>query len=254
MYIIFTVIVFLATLIGSIFGIGGGIIIKPALEAASNLPLSYVNSISGLTVLCMSVVSFTQYLKNGVKLDSRIIWLSLGAVGGGFLGKALFEFMNLFMKEEFAKTLQYFLLICLMIAALFKDKFKTYNIGGNTASLLSGVCMGILSSFLGIGGGPVNLLVIYVVLGVDTKIAAIYSIFAILCSQLSMVTLTAVTGGYAGSDWYLLLLMVTSAIIGGLIGPIVHKKWDLVRIEKYYKYLLMALIVLNLYNIAQTLT
>jgi len=253
MYALAALISFLATLLGAVFGIGGGVIIKPALEAATGLALVHINALSGLTVLCMAAVSLSRYLKGGVRPDRKLLWLSLGAVGGGFLGKYLFDLMRLALPEHHAKLLQYALLILLLGLALFKNKFKSLDIQNAAALVLSGLFMGTLSAFLGIGGGPINLLVIYAVLGLDAKRAAVYSVFVILCSQLSMAGVTAVAGGYAGLDMRPLLAMIPAAVAGGLIGPAFHKKWELGRFERYYNWLLWALIALNAYNIISIL-
>jgi len=250
MYILAALIAFLATLLGAVFGIGGGVIIKPALGAATGLSLSHINALSGLTVLCMAVVSLARYLKGGAVLNRKIIWLSLGAVGGGFLGKYLFDLMGLALPENRAKILQYALLIALIGLALFKNRFRSLDMQNAAALVFSGLFMGTLSAFLGIGGGPVNLLALYIVLGLDAKQAAVYSVFVILCSQLSMAGATAASGGYAGMDMRPLLAMIPAAMAGALIGPVFHKKWELARFERYYNWLLWALIALNAYNIA----
>jgi len=254
MYALFALIAFFATLAGAVFGIGGGVIIKPVMEAVSNLPLAHINALSGVTVLCMAAVSIARYLKKGIdEPTARIIWLSLGAVAGGFCGKYLFNLMRLTMPEAHAKALQYTLLTALMIAALLKHKFKSFTINNPVALSLSGLFMGTLSAFLGIGGGPVNLLVIYVALGLDAKRAAVYSVAVILFSQFAMTCLTAATGGYEELNMRPLAAMIPAAIAGGLIGPILHRKWELIRFERYYNYLLWALIALNVYNIAHVL-
>jgi len=253
MYAIIALIAFLATLLGAVFGIGGGVIIKPALGAATGFSLVYINALSGLIVLCMAAVSLARYIKSGTRLDKKLLWLSLGAVGGGFLGKYLFDLLLAAMPEHQAKLLQYALLIALLALALFKSKFRSFDIQNAAALVFAGLFMGTLSAFLGIGGGPINLLVIYIVLGLDAKQAAVYSVFVILCSQLSMAGVSAVSGGYAGLDLRPLLVMIPAAIAGGLIGPVFHRKWELARFERYYNWLLCALIALNAYNIAQVL-
>jgi len=249
MYAIIALIAFLATLLGAVFGIGGGVIIKPALEAATGLALAHSNALSGLTVLCMAAVSLARYLKGGMRPDRKLIALSLGAVGGGFLGKYFFDLMRLALPENHAKLLQYALLIALLGLALFKKKLKSLDIQHAAALVLAGLFMGTLSAFLGIGGGPINLLVIYVVLGLDAKQAAVYSVFVILCSQLSMAGTSIASGAYAGLDLRPLMVMLPAAVAGGLIGPVFHKKWEIARFERYYNWLLWALIALNAYNI-----
>jgi len=254
MHAFFAIIAFFATLIGAVFGIGGGVIIKPAMEAVSGLHLAHINALSGVTVLCMAAVSLTRYLKYGDKLSTQLFCLSLGAAAGGFLGKYLFDLMKLVMTEAHAKVLQYAMLILLLSAALLKGKFRSFHIQNKSALFFVGLFMGTLSAFLGIGGGPINLLVIHIVFGLDAKQAAVYSVVVILCSQLATTALTSATGGYAGLDMlHPLAVMVPAAIAGGLIGPKLHVKWELMRFERYYSYLLWALIILNVYNIAHIL-
>ena len=51
------VVAFLASVIGAICGIGGGVIIKPVLDMLSNDGASTINFMSGCTVLAMSLYS-----------------------------------------------------------------------------------------------------------------------------------------------------------------------------------------------------
>jgi len=251
MYILSMLIALFATLIGSIFGIGGGVIIKPALEAVLHLPLAQINALSGVTVLCMAAVSLFRYLKGGEKLNAEVIWLSAGAVSGGFLGKYLFDLMNLAVPEANAKVVQYSLLILLLIAALFKNRLRSFRFHNAAALTLVGLFMGALSAFLGIGGGPINLLAIYLVLKLDAKQAAVYSVVVILLSQAASMCVSSATGGFAKVDMSLLYAMIPAAIAGGLLGPTLHKKWNLSLFERNYNYLLLGLVALNVYTIAR---
>jgi len=249
MYVISLLIAFFATLTGAIFGIGGGVIIKPAMEAALRLPLQQINALSGVTVLCMAAVSLARYVKSGEKLHARMIWLSLGAVIGGFAGKFLFDLMHLAMPEGHAKIIQYALLALLLAVALLKNKLKSFHIEHAAVLTLTGLLMGTLSAFLGIGGGPINLLAIYLVLNLDAKQSTVYSVFVILFSQAASVGVSAATGGFGQLDMSPLYVMIPAAVAGGLLGPILHRKWRLAVFERYYSFLLVGLIVLNLYNI-----
>ena len=49
--------VLLATTVGSISGIGGGVLIKPVLDAVADMPSSQISFLSGITVLTMTIVS-----------------------------------------------------------------------------------------------------------------------------------------------------------------------------------------------------
>ena len=57
MEILFFVVCFLASIVGAICGIGGGVIIKPLLDALKILDVSQISFLSGCTVLSMSAYS-----------------------------------------------------------------------------------------------------------------------------------------------------------------------------------------------------
>ena len=47
----------LATTIGGISGVGGGVIIKPVMDAVSGLPVATISFLSGCTVLAMTITA-----------------------------------------------------------------------------------------------------------------------------------------------------------------------------------------------------
>ena len=56
-YAVFLGVSFLASIVGAICGIGGGVIIKPVLDAFGVLDVSAISFLSGCTVLAMSLYS-----------------------------------------------------------------------------------------------------------------------------------------------------------------------------------------------------
>ena len=60
--------------------------------------------------------------------------------------------------------------------------------------ILIGFFLGASSSFLGIGGGPINLVVLFYFFSMDTKTAAQNSLYIILISQISSLLLTVLSG------------------------------------------------------------
>ena len=57
LYVLFWMISFGASIVGSICGIGGGVIIKPVLDAFGVLSVSTISFLSGCTVLAMTCYS-----------------------------------------------------------------------------------------------------------------------------------------------------------------------------------------------------
>ncbi len=85
MPVIFFVVSFFSSLVGAICGIGGGVIIKPVLDAVGVMSVSAVSFLSGCTVLSMSIISVFKALKGGsAKINTKLTtWLALGSVFGG---------------------------------------------------------------------------------------------------------------------------------------------------------------------------
>ena len=54
LYFIFLAVSFFASVVGAICGIGGGVLIKPLLDAFGVLSVASISSLSGCTVLSMS--------------------------------------------------------------------------------------------------------------------------------------------------------------------------------------------------------
>ena len=98
MPIIFFVISFFSSLIGSICGIGGGVIIKPV----GVMSVSAVSFLSGCTVLSMSIISVFKALRGGTaKINTKLTtWLALGSVFGGVIGKVLFQYIKMAFANE----------------------------------------------------------------------------------------------------------------------------------------------------------
>ena len=53
---VFSIVVLVATIVGSISGIGGGVLIKPVMDASFPLTTSQISFLSGTTVLTMTIV------------------------------------------------------------------------------------------------------------------------------------------------------------------------------------------------------
>lgn len=95
LFTIFFFICFFSSVIGAICGIGGGVIIKPVLDAFHVLDVATISFLSGCTVLSMttySVFKSKQSRKSHIEQKTGFP-LALGAAAGGLLGKWLFSFI-----------------------------------------------------------------------------------------------------------------------------------------------------------------
>lgn len=253
-YIIFFAVSFGASIIGAICGIGGGVIIKPVLDAFGVLDVSTIGFLSGCTVLVMSCYSV---VKSKVSGSSSIDMatgtpLAIGAAVGGVAGKSLFQWVaSMFEDPNTAGAVQAITLgiitLGTLIYTLKKDKIKTYHIKNIIVCLVIGFVLGIMSSFLGIGGGPINLVVLYFFFSMTTKVAAQNSLYVILFSQATSFLQTLFTGLPQFSA-LLLAGMIIAGLLGGICGRIINKKIDDKVVDKLFIGLMAVIILINIYN------
>ena len=247
----------LSSAIGAISGIGGGVIIKPVLDAVSTLEISAIHFLSGNVVLCMAVSTLLRSRKSGVRIDrSTSAFLAVGACLGGVLGKQLFELMRgLFNTAQFLSILQSALLLLINIVVFcyigYKQKIHTLHISSAFFCCLIGLFMGTLSAFLGIGGGPINIAVLSFFFSMKPKEAAFNSIYVIVFSQAASLLGTLCRGAVPAISMLTLVVMCLGGVCGSIVGSNISKKLSDENVDRLFSILLIILILLNIYNIAR---
>lgn len=251
---------FLACMIGTICGMGGGIIIKPVLDATGVMTVSAVTFLSGCTVISMSCWSVGKNLRNRdsvLDLHSTL-FLALGAAAGGLAGKQLFTMVaGLFADKNTAGGVQAALLLTATFATflytLHKDKIRSKQVDSPAVGVVIGLFLGILGSFLGIGGGPFNVAVLYYFFSMPTKKATQNSLFIVLFSQLTSTLKTVIFDGIPAVDLSLLVGMVFLGVLGSEMGRRVHKKIDNRQATIFLECAMVLIMCINVYNIIKFL-
>lgn len=256
MDVLVLIVSFIACTVGAICGIGGGIIIKPTLDATGIADVATINFLSGCTVLAMTVYAVGKTLlmrdsELNLKTDTP---LAIGAALGGLVGRKLFRLVALlFDNPEMAGAVQAGLLLCItmgtLIYTIYKDRIETKKVTSLAACLLIGFVLGVLSSFLGIGGGPINLVVLFYFFTMPTKSAATSSLYIILFSQLTSTLSTLLTTGAPNVGPHLLVLMVGGGILGGVVGRKVNNHISSTTVDKLFIGLMVLIILINAFNI-----
>lgn len=126
---------------------------------------------------------------------------------------------------------------------------KTYKLKNMIVISIVGFGLGTLASFLGIGGGPLNMAILVFAFSMSTKEAAINSVFIIFFSQLASLSITGFTTGFSSIDLPILLFMVVGGVSGGFIGTTLSQKISNRQVEKLFSYALMGIFLLNVYNL-----
>ena len=100
-----------------------------------------------------------------------------------------------------------------------------------------------------IGGGPINLVVLFYFFSMDTKAAAQNSLYIILFSQITSFLQTVLTGKVPAFPIMALVIMVFGGLMGGFCGRIINKKMDSKMVDKLFICLMVVIIGINCYNI-----
>ena len=256
LYLLFLVVCFGASIIGAICGIGGGVIIKPVLDAFGVLSVSAISFLSSCTVLSMTAYSVAKSKLSGKsEIDQSIGFpLAIGAAAGGLIGKWLFDIVKSMSADP--NRVGAVQALCLLIVTLgsliytiYKEKIPTKKLTNKVVCIVIGIFLGILSSFLGIGGGPINLVVLFYFFSMNTKTAAENSLYVILFSQIASLLMTLVTGKVPEVPLTLLIMMVGGGIAGGICGRAINKKIEENTVNKLFIALMAVIILINVYNI-----
>lgn len=253
--ILLALIALIASSVGALVGAGGGVIIKPVVDLLGLLPVSTASFCSGCTVLAMSVMSLIRSRGNGVTLRLRMtVPLAAGAVCGGLVGKALFELVRQgFSNENVLGAIQATCLTVITAAVLLyvckKDKLVSLRVNSTPVALGIGAALGVISSFLGIGGGTSNVAALFFFFSMDAKEAAKNSIFIILFSQLSSILIAVAQGTVPDFSWPVLLCMIAGGIGGAEIGARISARIDKSGVEHLLKLLLFVIVCIDFYNI-----
>ena len=255
MDILFFVVAFLSSIVGAICGIGGGVVIKPVLDMLQMGAPATINFLSGCTVLSMSLYSVSKALRAG---DSKVEMstgtpLAMGAALGGVAGKELFSAVKTFFNgSPMVGGVQAVALGIITLGTLLytvnKAKIRTHKTSNKLVCVVIGLLLGIMSSFLGIGGGPINLVVLGFCFGMDTKTAAANSLYIILFSQVASLLATLVTGSVPEFRVLALVLMVLGGIGGGIVGRKLNKKMDNKAVDKLFIGLMVLIVAICVYN------
>ncbi len=251
--VIYSAVILAATTLGAFVGLGGGVIIKPVLDFIGAEPRMQVDFLSAMAVFTMSVVSTVRYIKNKVNFQKDIIvFISIGSIAGGWLGSQCVDLLGAVAPQEKIRCIQAFVLAVLLAAVCFyvSKERKSFHIENKAAILFVGLMLGFFASFLGIGGGPINVAVLTLFFSLNVKESAVYSVAIIFFSQLSKLTTLFVSTGiepYA-HQWKTLIFILPAAILGGIIGSKFNRKFDDKIIRKVFSAVMLLLVALNVYN------
>lgn len=255
MQMLFFIVSLLASIAGAICGIGGGVVIKPTLDMFHLASVSTISFLSGCTVLSMSCYSVVKgMLAHDSQVDVKTgTPLAIGAALGGIVGQSLFVSVKaMFENANTVGAVQgiclFFITLGTFIYTLKKDRIRTLSVSSAVACVFIGLLLGIMSSFLGIGGGPINLVVLGFFFSMRTKVAAQNSLYIILFSQITNLLTTLLKGTVPEFELLTLVLMVAGGIGGGMIGRLLNRRMNNRAVDRLFLCLMVLIMGISLYN------
>ncbi len=254
-YLIYFILALFATTVGAATGMGGGVIMKPVLDVLKDFDVSTINLLSSLTVLSMAIVAVGKHVINKTKIDFSVaIPLAIGSLLGGVVGDVAIEkIIDLAKSNQTVLFIQNILLALLILLVFFymqkKDKIKSLGLKGIFPSIIAGLVLGTISSFLGIGGGPLNVALIIFVFSMPTKLATVSSLVVILFAQTAKFGTTILSGQLLNHNLSMLPPMIIGAIAGGFIGAKLHSALSEKRVEFLFNGAQLLVLAITITNI-----
>ena len=252
--IIYSIIVLCATMIGAITGLGGGIIIKPAFDFVGIDTTSMISVYSTVAVFTMCLVSIYKRSKQGFHVQKQIaLGPAFGSIIGGKIGDVIFlQAVDSWGSQAVSATQSVILFLLIGGIILFtinKERIRTLEVTNLVAIVTIGLTVGIISVYLGIGGGPLNIALLVYFFSMKAKDAAAYSILMIFFAQIiKMGTVIRDFEKYNNVSLVILAIAIF-AVLGGWIGTKIQSKLTHEAVEKLYLALMSILVLMTAFNV-----
>ncbi|MGY0693264.1 sulfite exporter TauE/SafE family protein [Virgibacillus sp. FSP13] len=236
-YIICILIGVITAFVGSLIGLGGGIILIPSLlflyHYSDMFAWATPQIIVGISLVVMVVTALSSsisYFKKGrVDYKTGLLFLA-GSIPGGIFGSWLNQYIN---AEHFSV---YFGILMVALSLLFlikrrpkstvdgnnKNK-RTFKVDGETyqytvsfwSAFILSLIVGMLSGLFGIGGGSIMVPAMIILFGIPMHIATATSMFMIVFISIISASTHIVLGHVS---WEHVFFFIPGAWIGGMIG------------------------------------
>ena len=252
--LLYPIIVFLATALGATSGAGGGAIIKPVFDLIGIDNVTVIGIYSTIAVFSMCLSSIYKHSRSGMVFEKKILYgLSMGSVLGGLLGDSIFKQLTQEIPNHSVTLIQSILLFIVLLAVLLFTRFShslpPFQLQSLPIIFLLGLNVGALSVFLGIGGGPLNVIILVGLMGFTTKDSAPYSIAMIFFAQIPKIISLLLVDQAENFRWQLVPFLVISAILGGTVGTQLNRKLSNKQVNSIYSLMMAGLLLICVYNI-----
>lgn len=251
--LIYALIVVFANSLGAISGMGGGVIIRPLLEVIGQHDVAHISFYSTVAVFTMATVSITRRLLGGATVNkSFALIISLGSVLGGVFGSYVFNtLLHVVENHDLINLIQIGMTVGVLILSLFYTvlKMRSFHLENKLVLFVLGLVLGSIASFLGIGGGPINVAAFMLFMAMPIKEATMYSIITIFFSQLMNLIVTGMSSaGHHIYDVKILVFIIPAAVVGGLLGSKLSQVFPEKTVTWLFQVVIIGVILLNVVN------
>lgn len=251
--LVFFIVLFACTL-GAISGLGGGIIIKPLMDALGGFSAASVNAMASITILTMTIVSIIKSRRNALGINWRVvIFFTIGSMIGGVLGnRGLALLIEKVANDDFItiiqSLLQIIIVILVIIHELLGNKIPHYHLENRFVMCLIGVGLGVIAAFLSIGGGIFNRPLLIILLSLSHRNAVFASLCIIFFAQTADVITMGVMTHFLNVNSSIILVMGVAAILGGYIGGCILSFVKDKYLNKIFVFTLIFILAINSLN------
>ena len=211
-----------AGFLSGLFGVGGGILLVPALVMLLHLPQRMASGTSLAAVLPISVASLVSYTLSGSVDWWVALFVTIGAVSGALLGTYLLQVLPL-------KVVGVGFVVLLVLTAirmfipLEADGRAPLTVLTAVLLVLLGVAIGVLAGLFGVGGGVVLVPALVVLWSISPVIAK--------GTSLAVVVPTAIVGtmrnrANRNADLRLAAIVGVAGIFSAVVGAEVAQAMD----------------------------
>lgn len=254
--ILYFMIALSASAVGALAGMGGGVIIKPLCDLIGTYDAQTIGVLSCITVFSMALVSLAKQKQQKADFAADISFpLSIGSVLGGTIGQRVLERIAAGLPNAHVTIVQN-VILSVLVGMIFwymrhKGSLLTLQMRGILPAAAAGGLLGFLSSFLGIGGGPINVALIVFLFSMSTKSATVCSSLTIFFAQAAKLVTILFHEGFGVYDLSALPAMVPGAVLGGFLGAKFNGQLEEKGIERAFnvvQLLVLALCVMNVFR------
>ncbi|MCL1990215.1 MAG: sulfite exporter TauE/SafE family protein [Defluviitaleaceae bacterium] len=252
--ILYFFIILVVISISAIAGISGGVVLRPIFDAIGYHNATSIAFYNGIAVITMAVASTVKQVLMGTRINFiKVLFLAVGSFIGGIIGQFLMDTILYHIGENELQIIQSVLSIAslIFVLAFTRENIKKYDYKGSLWYVLTGLGLGAFSTLLAIGGGPINVIVFVILFGITLKEATVYSITTIFFAQIARVGTMFMEYGWVTFDLRLLFFIVPAAVIAGIVGGRLNILLAEVTVMKVFKFVVIATILLNIYNVLQ---